>query len=171
VQELEFSKDMTHFRRVLKPAGASGAASAMLHLHGDVVLPMIDALGTGALAAATVERQASAAVTSVDANTAPAAGFLRYVLYAHVFHSVAGAGTRVCWLTVRIQDNGGVNRVLKVCPHATVDNATPVELPRVIVLPPGCFLQGRCSVATGAGENLTVEYYFVDVPIGEYLRL
>lgn len=163
-----FSKDMTHVRRMLKPSGAN-QARALFEKYSSVLRGTFDAMGSHRYADAVAEARSTLNVQSVDSVSVCPEGFVQYVFMAHTFHNEP-AVQHTLWLTVRLVNNTGGINTIKVCPHALVDPNVPVELPRPIVIPPRGFLQGRADAVIAVGSSLTVEYFFINVPIGEYVK-
>jgi len=158
---------MTHVRRILKPSGAN-QARALFDTYSSVMRGGFDVMGTHRYAEALAQARTTLNVNSVDSVSVCPEGFNQYVFYAHTFHNET-AVTNTLWLAVRlVNDAGGINTI-KVSPHQAVLPGIPVELPSPIVIPPRGFLQGRASAVVGVTFGLTVEYYFINVPIGEYV--
>lgn len=163
----EFSKDMTHVRRMLKPSGRN-MARALYTEYSGVLRGSFDALGSHRYSEAVAEARTTLNVISVDSVSVCPEGFNQYVFYAHTFHNETAVG-HTLWLTVRLVNNlGGINTI-KVSDHFLVQPGIPVHLPRPIVIPPRGFLQGRSDVIIAPTFGLTVEYFFINLPIGEYV--
>lgn len=161
-----FSKDMTHIRKMLKPSGMN-ASRALFDSYEGILRGGFDALGTHRYGEAVPQTRATLNVSSVDSVLIPPEGFVQYVFYAHVFHD--GIAAHNLWLTVRLVSDTGGAIVIKVSPNQLVAAGIPVETPRVIVIPPRGFLQGRSLDVVGVAESLTLQYLAINVPLGEYV--
>lgn len=164
----QFTKDLLHVRRVFPGRGvSSGYAFSTIET---ALRLMADTFGTSRLGAGSFQylQATGANVQTVELAAVPA-GSVRYVLGAHINHD-DGAATKQLWFTQRITI-AGVTRVLSLKQAVAVIADQPLGLERYLVLPEGCQLQGRASAAVGAGINLTIEAYVVDVPTGEYVVL
>lgn len=158
---------MTHVRRMLKPSGAN-QARALFDTYSSYLRGTFDAMGTHRYADGLAQARTTLNVNSVDSVSVTPEGFVQYVFYAHVFHNET-AISNTLWIAIRFQnDAGGINTIKVSDSRASLPGET-VHLPRPVVLPPRAFLQGRALAVVAPTFGLTLEYFFVNVPIGEYV--
>lgn len=151
---------------MLKPSGAN-QARALFDKYSSILRGTFDSMGTHRYADAVAESRSTLNVQSVDSVSVTPEGFVQYIFYAHTFHD--DVANHSLWLTARFVNNlGGINTI-SLQASTSVGPNVPVHLPRPIVLPPRAFLQGRSADVIPVGQSLHVEYFFVEVPIGEYV--
>lgn len=151
-----------------------GGLDWMIHELADVVIPVVDALGTSRFGEtadpsvplpgyATATNNSGAGVATIDSTPVPA-GIVRYVLDVSATHTDVARDSR---LSI-IKAVSGVEVFLATILAMT--NFQQITLPRTMVLGPGDKFR-LVLVAITAGQTCTIKQRYVDVPVGELINL
>ncbi len=133
------------------------------------VRPTIDVFGWERLPEATVENRVGTAATSTVTSTLVPDDVVRVILEAQVVNSDAAIAINL-WLRHRAVIGGGFEiGVSPVFEQQIGFQGAPASIDRIIVLQQGERLVGVSSPAPGAGEELTLTFRFIDLPVGEYI--
>ncbi len=133
------------------------------------VRPIIDVFGWERLPEATVENRIGAAATASVTSTLVPNDVVRVVLEASVVNSDAAIAIDL-FITHRAVIGGGFEpSVSPVFAQQIGFNGSPASIDRVIVLQQGERIVGNSRPAPGVGEELTLTFRFIDLPVGEYI--
>lgn len=139
----------------------------------DIVLPDVravaDLFGWERMPEGTVVNNVGAAATNQVVSAVVPGDIVRLILEAQVVSSDA-AIAQTLWINHRGLVGAGLDiGVAQPINQAIGFNGTPAVMDRIIFLQPGERIVGRSTPAPGVGEELTLTFRHIDLPIGEYI--
>lgn len=107
---------------------------------------------------------ASATASSSTGSPNVPSHFQRWIPWVETYHD---DGALTSHLRLVVQDIGGNDVTISASASVTADRHISIRRP--IILPEGWHVRATLAATTGAGKKLFIKYFYVDMPIGEYV--
>lgn len=164
----ETERDFTWLLRALRPRGQRPGAppQELPNIVLDSITPSFDAFGWTRYADPGIGVVNTALANTTDLNgPATPSGFLRWYFAAMVLHEDAVANHHV-WLEINIPS---LAQSIPVIPALSLPSTAPNAIEAPLVVRAGANIRAKAQPATGAGNNLRLRAFFLDLSRGEYV--